>query len=270
MTLSSFPADVLPPPAPILMARYPSLKDRTVFVTGGATGIGAAIVSALALQAARVAFVDVNGDAAAGLAERLASQGAPAPWWRVVDVRDVTALQAAIAEAAADLGDFAVLVNNVAHDQRHALDEITPEFWEDRIAINQRPAVFAIQSVVPGMKRLGGGSIINMGSTGWQGREGGYPLYAMSKSSVNGLTRGLARPLGQHRIRINTLSPGWVLTERQLALWFTPEAARAHAATQCLPDRLVPDDIAQMVLFLAADDSRACTAQEFIVDGGAV
>jgi D-xylose 1-dehydrogenase len=250
------------------LASYPSLRGSRVFITGGGTGIGAATVAAFAEQGAQVAFVDVAQEASTKLAQALAEAGHPKPWWQVCDVRDIPALQATIAQAARELGDFATLVNNVANDDRHTLESITPEYYDDRIAINQRPALFAIQSVVPGMKRLGGGSIINLGSTGWQTKGSGYACYAVAKSSVNGLTRGLATSLGADRIRINTVSPGWVMTERQLKLWVTAESDAVLARTQCLPDRLQADDVARMVLFLAADDSRMCTAQEFTVDAG--
>lgn len=255
-------------PSSPALASYPSLRGRRVFITGGGTGIGAAMVTAFAEQGAQVAFVDVAQAASAQLAESLASAGHPPPWWRVCDVRDIPALQATIADATRDLGDFAVLVNNVANDDRHTLESITPDYYDNRMAINQRPALFAIQSVVPGMKRLGGGSIINLGSTGWQTKGEGYACYAIAKSSVNGLTRGLANTLGAERIRINTVSPGWVMTERQVKLWFTEESDQVLARTQCLPDRLQAGDVACMVLFLAADDSRMCTAQEFKVDAG--
>lgn len=249
--------------------RYPGLQGARVFVTGGGSGIGAAIVEALATQGARVAFVDVAEAASRELAERLAASGAPAPWWRRCDVRDIAALQAAISEAGRALeGDFAVLVNNVASDDRHTLESVTPDYYDERMAINERPAFFAIQAVVPGMKRLGGGSIVNLGSTGWQTKGGAYPCYAVAKSSVNGLTRGLAKPLGEHRIRINTVSPGWVMTERQLKLWLDAAGEAEIARNQCLPDKLQPEDVARMVLFLASDDARMCTAQEFKVDAG--
>ena len=249
-------------------SRYPSLQGRAVFVTGGGSGIGAAIVGAFAEQGARVAFVDVAEAASAALVKVLADAGHAAPWWRACDVRDVTALQVAIAEAAIALGDFGVLVNNVASDDRHTLESVTPAYYEERMAINERPAFFAIQSVVPGMKRLGAGAIVNLGSTGWQGKGGAYPCYAIAKSSVNGLTRGLAKPLGAHRIRINTVSPGWVMTERQIELWLDAEGELEIQRNQCLPDKLQPADIARMVLFLASDDGAMCTAQEFKVDAG--
>jgi NAD(P)-dependent dehydrogenase (short-subunit alcohol dehydrogenase family) len=248
---------------------YPSLRARRVFVTGGGSGIGAAIVAAFAAQGSRVAFVDIAEDASRTLAESIAARGDQAPWWRRCDVRDIAALQSAIADAAAALaGDFDVLVNNVASDDRHSIEQVTPEYWAERMEINERPAFFAIQAVVPGMRRLGGGSIVNFGSTGWQSKGGEYPCYAIAKSSVNGLTRGLAGPLGKDRIRINTVSPGWVLTERQKALWLNAEGEQAIARNQCLPDRMGPDDITPMVLFLASDDARMCTAQEFKVDAG--
>lgn len=249
-------------------ARYAGLAGRRVFVTGGGSGIGEAIVEAFARQGARVAFVDVAAAAGAALADRLAGAGLPRPWWRHCDVRDVAALQAAIGDAAQALGDFHALVNNVASDDRHTLESVTPDYWDERMAVNERPAFFAIQAVVPGMKRLGGGSIVNLGSIGWQIKEGGYPCYAVAKSSVNGLTRGLARPLGAHGIRINTVTPGWVMTERQIRLWLDDQGEESIRRNQCLADKLQPADIAAMVMFLASDDARMCTAQEFKVDGG--
>ena len=255
-------------PAGLAPALFPSLHGRRVFITGGGSGIGAAMVEAFAAQGAQVAFIDIAEPASAALAQRVAAAGQPKPWWRACDVRDVSALQGAIADAAAALGDFHALVNNVASDDRHSLESVTPDYWDQRMAINERPAFFAIQAVVPGMKRLGFGSIINLGSTGWQTKSGGYPCYAIAKSSVNGLTRGLASELGQHRIRINTVSPGWVMTERQVKLWLDAEGEQALKRNQCLPDKLQPEHIARMVLFLAADDSRMCTAQEFKVDAG--
>lgn len=251
-----------------LDSTYPSLRNLPVFVTGGGGGIGAAIVSAFVEQGARVAFVDVAEGASRALVQQLQDAGHTAPWWRTCDVRDVPALQAAIQDAAAELGDFATLVNNVASDDRHTLESVTPEYYDQRMAINERPAFFAIQSVVPGMRRLGGGSIINLGSTGWQTKGTGYPCYAIAKSSVNGLTRGLAKSLGQDRIRINTVSPGWVMTERQVQLWLDAEGEANLLRTQCLPDKMLPGDIARMVLFLASSDGAMCTAQEFKVDAG--
>jgi len=249
-------------------AVFPSLGNRPVFITGGGSGIGASLVEGFCRQHARVAFVDIDAGAAGQLQQALRAKGLPEPWFRQCDVADVPDLQRAIGAAAAAVGDFSVLVNNVASDDRHATAEVTPEYWDQRMAVNQRPAFFAIQAVLPGMQRLGGGSIINIGSTGWMNKTAGYPAYATAKASVLGLTRGLARELGEQGIRINVVSPGWVMTERQLKLWATPDMETRIAGMQCLPAPLQPPDIAGMVLFLAADDGRGCTAQEFIVDAG--
>jgi D-xylose 1-dehydrogenase len=249
-------------------ARYPSLRGRNVFVTGGGSGIGATIVTSFAAQGSRVAFIDISAESSAGLVRAIGDAGHPTPWWQKCDVRDLPALKAAIAAAQGALGDFHVLVNNVASDDRHTLESVTPDYYDERIAVNQRAAFFALQSVVPGMKRLGGGSIVNLGSISWQNKQSDLPCYTVAKSSVNGLTRGTAGGLGRHRIRVNTVTPGWVMTERQKSLWLTPEGERDIERNQCLPDRLLPQDIANMVLFLASDDARMCTAQEYTVDGG--
>lgn len=248
--------------------RYPDLAGRKVFITGGGSGIGAELVAAFTRQGAKVAFVDIADQASERLVDGLETEGHEPPWWRRVDVRDIAALQASIADAEVLLGDFDVLVNNVASDDRHGFATVTADYFDQRMAINQRPAFFAIQSVLAGMRRRGGGSIINMGSTGWQSKSGGYPCYALAKSSVNGLTRGLARELGAQRIRINTVSPGWVMTQRQVAQWLDTEGEQALERNQCLPDRIAPVDIAAMVLFLASSEARMCTAQEFVVDAG--
>ena len=263
--MSAVPHAPMPVPA---LAIFPSLRGRRVFITGGGTGIGAAMVEAFAAQGAQVAFVDMAEDESQALAQKIEEAGHAAPWWRACDVRDVVALQRTIAQAIAELGDFSVLVNNVARDDRHTLESVTPEYWDERMAVNQRPAFFAIQSIVPSMKLLGGGSIINLGSTGWQSKGSAYPCYAIAKSSVNGLTRGMAGSLGPHRIRVNTVSPGWVMTERQIKLWLNEEGEADIKRNQCLPDKLQPSDIARMVLFLASDDAAMCTAQEFKVDAG--
>ena len=256
------------PPSTRAFANYPSLRGQRVFITGGGTGIGAAMVEAFAAQGAQVAFVDFAKDESGALVKKIGANGHVAPWFRACDVRDVAALQAAIHQAITELGDFSTLVNNVARDDRHTVESVTLDYWEERMAVNQRPAFFAIQSIVPGMKRLGGGSIINLGSTGWQGKNGDFPLYSIAKSSVNGLTRGLAGNLGPHRIRVNTISPGWVMTERQIKLWLNAEGEESIKRNQCLPDKMQPSDIACMALFLAADDGAMCTAQEFKVDAG--
>jgi D-xylose 1-dehydrogenase len=250
------------------LARYPSLQGRSVFVTGGGSGIGASIVQAFAVQGAKVAFVDIAQAESRALCREIEDAGLPAPWFEACDVRDVPGLQSAIARAAEAQGDFSVLVNNVASDDRHEIDAVTVDYWDQRMAINQRPAFFAVQAVVPGMKRLGGGAVVNLGSSGWQLKQGGYPCYAIAKSSVNGLTRGLAAPLGAHRIRVNTVTPGWVMTERQLKFNIDAQGEQKLLSEQCLPDFLQGEDVARMVLFLASDDGAMCSAQEFIVDAG--
>ncbi|HWW04450.1 SDR family oxidoreductase [Collimonas sp.] len=250
------------------LARFPSLKEKNVFITGGGSGIGAAIVSAFAEQGARVAFVDIESAASAALCEQLAAAGHIKPLFRHCDIRDIPALQATMQGLAQELGDFDVLVNNAANDQRHQLAEVTVDYWDDRIAINQRPMFFTCQAVAPGMQKKGGGSIINLSSISWHLSNGGYPVYTTAKAAVVGLTRGLARDLGPHNIRVNTVSPGWVMTERQITLWLDAAGEEDIKRNQCLPGKLQPWHLARMVLFLAADDSAMCTAQEFIVDAG--
>ncbi len=243
-------------------ARYPSLDGRHVLVTGGASGIGAQVVARFAQQGARVSFLDF--DAVHG-AEVAAATGA---LFLPCDLRDIRALRAAVSEAGARSGDVTVLVNNAARDDRHRLEDIEPDYWDERMATNLRHHFFCIQAVVPMMRRAGGGSIINLGSVSWMNRTGGMPAYTAAKAAVRGLTRGLARDLGPDRIRVNEVVPGWVHTDRQKTLWLTPESLARSQANQCLKGPVMPDDIARMVLWLAADDSAMVTAQHFVVDGG--
>ncbi|MBC3917469.1 SDR family oxidoreductase [Undibacterium sp. CY18W] len=250
------------------LAHYVSLKGRTVFITGGGTGIGEELVTAFAHQGAKVAFVDIAKDASEALCNKLAAAGLPAPLFRYCDITDIPALQKTMVELAAEIGDFDVLVNNAANDQRHQTEEVSVEYWNERIAINQRPMFFTCQSVLPGMKKKGAGSIINVSSISWHIKGAGYPVYATAKAAVVGLTRGLAREFGAHGIRVNTVSPGWVMTQRQIDLWVDEAGEQEIKRNQCLPSKLMPAHIASMVLFLAADDGAMCTAQEFIVDGG--
>lgn len=250
------------------LASYPSLKGKNVFITGGGSGIGEEMVASLAQQGARIAFVDIDADASVALCARLSQQGLTKPLFRHCDIRDIDALQQTMVELAGLLGDFDVLINNAANDQRHATADVSVEYWNDRIAINQRPMFFTCQAVFEGMKRKGGGSIINVSSISWQIKAAGYPVYATSKAAVLGLTRGLAREYGAAGIRVNTLTPGWVMTQRQLDHWVDEDAKKSIKENQCLPDQLMPQHIASMVLFLASDDSAMCSAQEFIVDAG--
>jgi NAD(P)-dependent dehydrogenase (short-subunit alcohol dehydrogenase family) len=249
-------------------AIYPSLKDKVVFVSGGGTGIGAAVVEGFVRQGCKIGFVDIDQDASDKLVQRLKGPGRHTPYFIRCDVRDIGQLRDAIATVQKELGDIGVLVNNAARDDRHKIEDVTVEFWDERIAVNLRHQFFAAQAVIDQMKRLGGGSIINFGSISWMTATGGMPAYTTSKAAIHGLTRGLARDLGPFNIRVNTVSPGWVMTERQLKLWVTPEGERQMDAMQCLKGRLQPEDLANMVLFLAADDGRMCTSQNFVVDAG--
>lgn len=249
-------------------ALYPGLAGRTVFITGGGSGIGAAITAGFAGQKCKVAFVDIADEASQDLVEQVATETGNRPHYVRCDIRDVKALQAAIEQVGRDLGDITVLVNNAGNDQRHSVEEVTPEYWDDRMAINLRPMFFTVQAALPQMKRNGGGSIINFGSISWMVAHGGFPTYAAAKAAVHGLTRTLARDLGASNIRVNTVVPGWVMTQRQLTLWLTPEADAAREQAQCLKARVQPEDIADMTLFLASDASAKCTAQEFVVDAG--
>lgn len=249
------------------MTRYPSLHGRAVLVTGGATGIGAAFVEHFAQQGAKVVFMDIDDSGAQALLDSLTDVEVP-PHYLHCDITDIAAFQASIAEGRRKAGDFSVLVNNAANDARHALADTGVSDFERSVAVNLRHQYFAIQAVIPGMKALGGGSIICLGSTGWMIKNSGYPLYAMAKSAVHGLVNGLARELGQDSIRINALVPGWVITEKQQRLWLDAEGEAQLRRSQCLPGYLRADDLARAALFLAADDSRMCTGQDFIVDGG--
>ena len=248
-------------------ASYPSLQGRAVLVSGGATGIGAAFVGHFARQGAKVAFLDVDEAGAAALLDTL--HDVPhAPAFLRCDVTDLDALHGAIDAARERIGPVAVLVNNAANDVRHALADVDAAAFERSVAVNLRHQVFATRAVVPDMQRLGGGSIICLGSTGWMKKNAGYPLYAMAKAAVHGFVNGMARELGRQNIRINALVPGWVITEKQRALWLDAEGEAEIARVQCMPGYLMADDLARMALFLAADDSRMCTGQDFIVDGG--
>ncbi|MBS0224097.1 MAG: SDR family oxidoreductase [Proteobacteria bacterium] len=249
-------------------ASYPSLEGRTVFVSGGGSGIGASIVEHFAGQGAKVGFVDIDEPASAALVKKIAAAGHAAPVFLKTDVRDVKAYQAALAEVAARLGTITVLINNAARDDRHGLADVTPEFWDERIAVNLRHQFFAIQAVAPGMKAAGGGSIVNFSSVSYHTMAARLSVYQAAKAAVIGLTRGLARDLGPDRIRLNAITPGWIMTQRQIDLWLTPEAEADLMKAQCLKEKVYPPDIARMALFLASDDSRLITAQNFVVDGG--
>jgi D-xylose 1-dehydrogenase len=248
-------------------ATYPSLRGRTAFVSGGASGLGAEFVAQLAAQGARVGFVDIDVDRGTALEHHLRSQGAEV-LFAECDVRDVAALQAAIARSAERLGPIRVLVNNAANDHRDKVAEMDVALWDDRIAVNVRHHFFAAQAVAEMMRDAGGGSILNLGSISAHIDLMDLPGYITAKAGIEGLTRTLAREYGPWYIRVNCIIPGWIMTEKQLTEWVTPEAEESIARNQCLPDKVYPDDVARLLLWLAADDSRACTAQRWIVDGG--
>lgn len=248
-------------------ASYPSLEGRTVFVSGGGSGIGASIVEHFAAQGSKVAFVDIDEAASTALVKKIATAGQSAVF-KKCDIRDVKAYQAVIAEVAQELGTITVLVNNAARDDRHELKDVTPEFWDERIVVNLRHAYFAIQSVAPGMKQAGGGSIVNFSSVSYHTMTPNLSVYQAAKAATIGMTRGLARDLGPDRIRLNAITPGWIMTQRQIDLWLTPESEAELMKAQVLKEKVYPADIARMVLWLGADDSRLVSAQNFTVDGG--
>jgi len=249
-------------------AIYPGLAGKTVFITGGGSGIGAAHTAGFAGQKAKVAFVDIAEAESRALVDAVAKETGNAPLFIRCDIRDIESLRAAIERVRIEFGDISVLVNNAANDQRHRVEDVTVAYWDERMAINLRPMFFTCQAVLPQMRRLGRGSIVNFGSTSWKMTRGGFPAYVTAKAAVHGLTRTLARDFGAFNIRVNTVLPGWILTQRQIELWLTPEGEAERAKGQCIPARVEPEDVADMVLFLASDAAAKCTAQEFIVDGG--
>lgn len=249
-------------------ALYPSLRNRAVLVTGGASGIGAAIVASFAAQGARVGFLDLQHDAAHALIAHIAPSRAPAPLFFPCDLTDIAALEAAVHEAEQQLGDIHVLVNNAGNDTRHTLEDVTPAFWDRSMAINLRQQFFMIQAVLPSMRRLGSGSIVNMSSIAWVIPSTNVPVYVTAKAAIVGMTRTLAHELGPSNIRVNCVLPGAVATDRQRRLWLTPEYESEILAAQALKRLITPEEVARLVLFLAADDSSAITNQSYIVDAG--
>lgn len=245
---------------------FPSLEGKTVVVTGGASGIGEAIVRKFVHEGARVAFIDINEGAGRKLANALA--GAHRPVFEPADLRDLTGLGAVFARIAAALGAVRVMVNNAGHDERHSIEDVTPEFWRDRLAVNLDHQFFCSKAVIPGMSDGKGGSIINLGSCAWHLGLGNMPAYMTAKAAIEGMTRGLARDLGGKHIRVNCVVPGFIKTERQVQKWLTPELETAVYTGQCLPELIEPVYVANMVAFLAADESRMCSAQTYAVDAG--
>jgi NAD(P)-dependent dehydrogenase (short-subunit alcohol dehydrogenase family) len=244
--------------------RYPDLAGKTVFVSGGGSGIGAAFVRRFAAQGCRVAFVDIADAPSRALAAEL---GAAVRYWHC-DVRDVAALQASVAAAGAAFGPVRVLVNNAARDDRHRMEDVTPAYWDENLAVNLRHQFFAAQAAAPQMAGAGGGSIVNLGSISWMRGRPAMVGYTTAKAAITGLTRVLARELGARAIRVNAIVPGAVVTARQQALWATPEEDAEFLAQQCLKFRLSEDDVARTALFLASDEARGITGQNLIVDAG--
>jgi NAD(P)-dependent dehydrogenase (short-subunit alcohol dehydrogenase family) len=248
-------------------AIYPSLVDKRVLVTGGGSGIGEGLVEAFVAQGARVAFVDIAEDQSGALVERLSTNAAHRPLFRLCDLTDIGALKVTFAEIVEALDGIDVLINNAANDDRHGIEEITPEYWDDRLAVNLRHQFFAAQAVAPVMAAAGGGAILNFGSISWHIALPELIIYQTAKAAIEGLTRSLARDLGRHNIRVNTIVPGNVQTPRQ-EQWYTPEGEAEIVAAQCLDGRIQPADVAAMVLFLASDDARMCTGHNYFVDAG--
>ncbi len=249
-------------------AIFPDLKDRSVLITGGGSGIGAALTEGFVRQGSRVAFIDIADAPSQALVERLDKEYGNAPLYLKADITDVEHLRNAIAKAIDNNGLITVLVNNAAWDDRHDIDDVTVEYWDKNQSINLRPQFFAAQAVVPGMRQSGGGSIINFTSTSYMINQGNMPSYTAAKAGIIGLTKGLAGRLGPEKIRVNAIAPGWVMTERQKTHWVTEEGLKAHLNKQVLREEMQPGDMVGPCLFLASDASRMLTAQTLIVDGG--
>lgn len=247
---------------------YPSLVGRHVLITGGGSGIGRSLVEHFADQGARVSFVDINAEASATVIAGCVARGDEAPEFSRIDLRDVEALEAYIADLGARRGPVDVLVNNAGSDDRHSLDQVDRAYFDDRIAVNLRHQLFAAKAVAPQMKASGGGSIINFTSITWTEADGDCVCYVTSKAGVHGMTRALARELGPHNIRVNSITPGWIMTERQVSLWLNEDGERQIDQRQVLPGRIYPPDVARMALWLGAEDSRMCSKQTFVVDAG--
>ncbi len=249
-------------------AVYPSLRERLVVITGGASGIGAAMVEAFAANGARVAFLDLQKEAGEAFVNRLRDAGGPVPLFLPCDLTDIQALQAALATIADRLGPVEILVNNAGNDTRHSIEDVTPEFWDRTLALNLKHQFFAAQAVIPGMRALGRGSIINMSSIAWVIPSVNVPVYVSAKAAIVGMTRTLAHEVGKDNIRVNCILPGAIATERQKRLWLTPQYEAEILSAQALKRLIQPEEVARLALFLAADDSAAITNQSCIIDGG--
>lgn len=250
-----------------MLASYPSLDGRRVIVTGGATGIGEGLVEAFVRQGCEVAFVDIDQEASEALVARLARSGRHAPIQRHCDLTDLDSVSATIEALIEQLGGVDILLNNAGNDDRHTIDEVTPAYWDERMAVNLRHQFFVARAVIPAMRQQERGVILNLGSISWHLGLPDLVLYQTSKAAIEGMTRAMARDLGRHGIRVNSLIPGNVQTPRQ-QLWYSPEGEAEIVATQCLDARVQPRDVAALALFLASDDARMCTGHEYWVDAG--
>lgn len=249
-------------------ARYPSLEGRRVLITGGATGIGEALVFGFAEQGAHVAFFDIQDEAGEALAARIHSAGYPAPLYRHCDLTEIESAQAAVRETIATLGGLEVVINNAANDLRHKVDELTPELWDRLMDVNLRHQFFITQAALPALRASGVGSVLQMSSISWMIPSTGLPAYVTAKAGIWGLTRTMARELGADNVRVNCILPGAIVTEKQRRLVLTPEYTAEIMARQALKRHLVPEDVVRLALFLAADDASAITGQGYVVDGG--
>jgi NAD(P)-dependent dehydrogenase (short-subunit alcohol dehydrogenase family) len=250
-----------------MAAIYSDLEGKVVLVTGGGTGIGEAIVRRFAEQKCKVAFIDIAREASEALAAELGGRGHTVQFEHT-DLKDIAALRSAVSRIQDALGPIGVLVNNAAHDERHPTPEVTPEYWDDRIAVNLKHQFFAAQAVLPSMQEARQGVVINFGSISWMIGQGGMAAYTASKSAILGLTRSLARDYGPYNIRVNAIAPGWIMTQRQIDMWLTPEALKELEQRQCLKRKIMPDEVARFTVFLASEEASACTNQHYVVDGG--
>ena len=253
---------------PTVFATYPSLRERVVLVTGGASGIGEKMVEQFAQQGAKVAFLDIQKQAGVELIDKISAHGDPEPYFLNCDLTDVDAIQTSVQKIITELGRVDVLVNNAGNDTRHSIQEVTPEYWDRAMAVNLKHQFFVSQAVIPAMKQARGGSIINLSSISWMIPSIGLPVYVTAKAAIVGLTRTLARELGADNIRVNCILPGAILTDRQQKLWFTEEYKVEILRSQALKRMILPEEVARLALFLASDDSSAITSQSYVIDGG--
>ena len=252
------------------IAIYPSLQNKVVVITGGASGIGENIVEHFIMQKSRVAFLDIEEKLGNDLVNKLENKYNLRATFIKCNLKNINEIRKSVQLIREQIGPIYTLVNNAANDERHDLDSVTPEYWDDRMSINLKHYFFTTQAVYKDMKKIGSGTIINIGSFSWMLAQGGMPGYTTAKSAIMGLTRTLARDLGEYNIRVNCVVPGWIITERQKKMWLTPEIEKKQLERQCIKRMLKPDDISKAVLFFASDQSSGCTAQNYVVDGGIV